>query len=651
MGCGCLRSLAAFGFALGYLLFVFPIVAAISVFKWVLQMVAFSPWIALLLVAAIGSPIVAKYHNRILSLAEYGMRCFVEPIWSETLLPIYEGVEILYVHVICWWDAANWAVYGYVNEFLIPTVWQCGIKNIFLTIPPIVRIFFQEFLFAYIATGEFLHGFYDITNLGLACVAFMDAWVDLWCCLCMDLCAVFKCAPIPVIFFIYPPLQISGFLRIQEFYLAVGAAINVSAAVFQIVLRLIIQILTLGFAGVDPRPDFEVAAFYVCDCAQHFFRALETLLQCFWDAFVPWDFNFTKFLCMLDTFVCLLMDLFVIGTRVLINVDKVIFDMFTPNPSTGTGPRPGSIWHSSIKTIAIRFFNTIAPVTDPAFYQDVLIIGRTTFIECLCIAIRRIICDPTDNNTVCFNQGAVDFLKDFDFCCLTNTVLILANDFTKGLYELFLHTTDASAFFLWVDGNPNYSILIGYQGDLVNVVSCILSSLKFIPVVGHCLHGIVVALFAFVTGMVDFGFRLTLSITTLPYFLIVLNMNNFLLRPLEAVTLFENTVNLLTAQTPTSFLNCVCYIHNIFKIPPITTNNQGQFVPCDCQQVGFIPPPETRMSLTDAFDWKDDYLGYQFKRSAINRVTPILQYAVEKEMEARGESVINPIFLKVRNSR
>ena len=650
MGLQFLRALGSFLFALFYLVFVFPIAAIVATGLWLFKMARYSPWLFLLLAVAIVSPFVARNHNKVVSYGEYFMRCTIEPVWTETLLPIVELVEAPFNLLVCWWDAFNWAGYGYFNEFLIPAVIECGAKRLIFTIPPIVRVLFREFIVDFVLLGRFLTGFYDITNLGLAIIPLVDAWVDMLCCLCMDLCPLFKCSPIPVLFIVYPWFQVSSLFRYMDFYQAVGAGINVIAAIIQILVRLIIQIFTVGFSGIDPRPDFEDAAHYFCKFNFHIFRAIELALQCFWDSFMPWRFNFINFLCLIDTLSCILSDSIVVATRCLINVDKLVFDMFTPDPVTGHGPRPGSIWHGSIKVIVVRILNTWAPVTDVDYFYDVHLIGRTTMRECLCIAIRRIICDPTDANTACFSQGAVDFLQNFDFCCLTNSLLTLLNDFAKGLYELFLHTTDADAFFIWVDSQKNFGILIGYKGDAVQVVSCLLSAFEFIPVVGYCLKHIVVSMFAFVTGMIDWSFRFTLSLITLPYFIVALNNRyNFLLRPLEAVTLWEETVDLLVALTPTSALNCLCFIHNIFPIPPITLDINNNFVQCGCKQIGFIPPPATfKMSLEDAFNWSDDYLGYQFKRSAINRVTPILQYAVEKEIRAKGESVINPVYLKER---
>lgn len=415
------------------------------------------------------------------------MRCYVAPTWIDTILPIYELGEIPYNLLICWWDAVNWFYFGYFTEVLIPGIIRCGARNLFVKAAPVVRIFFQEFFINYFATGQFLYGFYDNTNLGIAIVDFWNTWVDVWCCLCMDLCVLFRCAPVPVLFIVYPFLQVSGLFLQLEFWLAVGSAVNVIAALIQVAVQLIIQIFTVGLAGVNPRPDFDIMMKYVCETTSHLMRAIEAMIQCFWDAFVPWQFKWFKFLCIVDVLVCITTDVIVFVTRVIIHVDTVFLDIFTPDPGTNIGPRPGSIWHSSIKDVGIRFFNTIAPLTDPVYTYDVHVLGRSTAVECICILVRRIICDPSDTDTACFSGGAASYLANFDFCCLTNTILTLANDFSKGIWELFLHTTDATTFFKWVDTNANYQILIGIEGDVVNVIGCLLSSLQFIPVVGFCL--------------------------------------------------------------------------------------------------------------------------------------------------------------------
>lgn len=379
-------------------------------------------------------------------------------------------------------------------------------------------------------------------------------------------------------------------------------------------------------------------------------RATENVIQCFWDGFVPWQFKWAGFLCIVDTLVCIVTDLLTIILRMIIHVDRIFLDIFTPDPGTMIGPRPGSLWHGSIKQVGIRFFNTFAPLSDPAFYYDVHVLNRTTAVECICTLVRRIICDPSDNSTACFSQGAATYLENFDFCCLTNTVIILVNDFTKGLWELFLNATDATTFFKWVDSNANYEILIGIDGDVVHVISCILSALEFIPVVGFCLKHVIVSIFAFITGQIQFAFRGVLSLVTLPYFLIVLGMNNLLLRPGELLDLYERPINLLIAPTATSALNCLCYIFNSIMIPPITTDAGGAFVPCGCQAVGFIPPPPLiGNKIEDAFDWSNSFLDRKFERgSAINKLTPILIYSKEKDIRGQNRSVINPIYLKVK---
>ena len=163
---------------------------------------------------------------------------------------------------------------------------------------------------------------------------------------------------------------------------------------------------------------------------------------------------------------------------------------------------------------------------------------------------------------------------------------------------------------------------------MVNVIGCLLSSLQFIPVVGFCLKHVIVSILAFVTGMIQFAFRGVLSLVPLPYFLIVLGMNNLLLRPGELLALYEAPINLLIAPTPTSALNCLCYIFNSIQIPPITTDSSGAFVPCGCQPIGFIPPPAVIVNkVEDAYAWSNGYLDRRFdKGSSINKLTPILIY-------------------------
>ena len=378
-----IRQVFRFFVALFYILVIFPIYVVVEIFRWILALVRSSPWLFFLLGISLLTIPVAAYHDRINIYVEYFMRCYVEPVWTDILEPIWLLIEIPYNLLICWWNAINWASFGYFNDFLIPTILHCGLKNIFLKVVPVVQIFMEEFVAGYFASGAFLTGFYDNTNFGLACIDLLDAWIELWCCLCMDLCVFFRCSPIPILFIVYPWFQWSGYLTHLDFYLAAGDTVNVVAAVIQLIVRLLIQIFTLGLVGIDPRPDIEVAAGQFCLFGFHFMRATELVLQCYWDAFVPFKFNFVNFLCLLDTLNCIVMDSLVVLFRVFIHVDLVVFDLFTPNPATGVGPRPGSIWHSSIRALIVRILNTWAPVTDPNFFIEVAPLGRTRMTECI----------------------------------------------------------------------------------------------------------------------------------------------------------------------------------------------------------------------------------------------------------------------------
>lgn len=647
-GCNCLYTIWRFCLALFYLVIVFPISAVIAIIAWIFQMIGYSWWFFILLLAALAGAGITRYHNVLNSRVEFVFRCYVEPIWTGLIRPIFMLAEVLYNSCICFWDSFWYFAFGYMNDTVYPGLLNCGGPRLLKHVLPVIAAFFNDFVVSYILSGAFLvNGVYDATNLGIACVNLLAAWTDMWCCLCMDLCVLFRCAPIPVLYFMYPFIQISGYLNHLDFYLAVGAAVNLLGNIFQQVIRLIVEIFTVGFANLT-RPDLEVASFSLCKLAFHFVNATELVIQCFWDSFIPYEFNWIDALCVVDSLVCVAGDFIVFTTRMLFNVDTIFLDMFTPNPATGHGPRPGSIWHGSMVIVAKRFFNTISPITNPKYAYDVALLGRSTVAACLCVLVRRIICDPSDTNTACFSNAAASFLENFDFCCLFNAVLRLANDFSCGLYDLFQNATDADTFFIWVDDNPNYDIIIGTDGDVVEVIKCLLSSLQFIPVVGFCLKNVFVSLLAFVTGMINFAVQGVLSLPTLPYFLLVLGRNNKLLRPGELLELYSKPIRLLIEISPSSFLNCLCFVLNSIHIPPITLDIYGNFVPCGCQAVGFIPPPAVIDKMADAFDWKDDFLETRFKKSIINKLTPILVYEIEKNITGQGHRVINPIYLKER---
>lgn len=89
------------------------------------------------------------------------------------------------------WDALNWFVYGYFNAVLVPDAVACGASAVLVDIGCVATQLFDS-LVVYLATGEFLTGFYDMSKLSAALVQLVDDWIIMMCCLCEDLCCLVK---------------------------------------------------------------------------------------------------------------------------------------------------------------------------------------------------------------------------------------------------------------------------------------------------------------------------------------------------------------------------------------------------------------------------------------------------------------------------
>ncbi len=103
---------------------------------------------------------------------------------------------------------------------------------------------------------------------------------------------------------------------------------------------------------------------------------------------------------------------------IFINVDIVVFNMFTPWVNFYVGPPytiPINVWNTTVRVIITRFINSVAPVSDPAFYINVKSnYNRTTLVDGVCTVLTRIICDWTGTDAPCFNTVSTNYA----FVCL-----------------------------------------------------------------------------------------------------------------------------------------------------------------------------------------------------------------------------------------
>lgn len=113
------------------------------------------------------------------------------------------------------------------------------------------------------------------------------------------------------------------------------------------------------------------------------------------------------------TLFCMVVDLAEMLLTIFINVDIVVFNMFTPWVNFYVGPPytiPINVWNTTVRVIITRFINSVAPVSDPAFYINVKAnYNRTTLVDGVCTVLTRIICDWTGTDVPCFNTVSDSF--------------------------------------------------------------------------------------------------------------------------------------------------------------------------------------------------------------------------------------------------
>lgn len=102
---------------------------------------------------------------------------------------------------------------------------------------------------------------------------------------------------------------------------ALGNVHNAGNALLRVFSRLISQVI-LG-QPVD-RPDFEETVSFLCAAVTCFVRSCENAFQRVIDAYIPIDFNFQGFLCVLDTVACWAIFSVDAILTILINIDLVV---------------------------------------------------------------------------------------------------------------------------------------------------------------------------------------------------------------------------------------------------------------------------------------------------------------------------------------
>lgn len=369
------------------------------------------------------------------------------------------------------------------------------------------------------------------------------------------------------------------------------------------------------------------------------------------DAYIPINFQFENFLCIIDAVICWALYSVDVILIILINIDRIVTykgggdgntfypDVVKPRVALVINllgePDKTDCDDRSCCTVNLPLQPEFADINcywmDPTddrslMWDPVLDVPRFRISECLCIFIERILCDQGNTGT-CLQDGFID--DNFSFCCLTDAILELVADLLAGLFELTLNFHSTDAIFRFIDRNK---FLFFLKVNIVQIIDCIFSVFSLIPTVGPCLRIIFVRVFAVLLCLVEIIIRYIIALFTLPYF-IVFGESSFVLDPARgAQAEWEAIIRGVTdSDDETSLVNCLSFILNYgIPIPPI---------PCmECEPSGFITPsPDVAIELGPPGSFenimqliKDDpSFAFYGQFTGLARLTPIRRYKNE----------------------
>lgn len=623
------------------------------------------PFLLVTLLLAVTMVPWVRYHDEVVETSEQFMRGYVYPVYRDTLRPIGSFLRDIFNPLACWIGGANYWAYGMIQDVIWPVVRDCNPAPVFISLGQFIRALFDDFVINYFLAQDFMTGeSADFDNICDKWIIFFNAWIDLYSCTCQDLALLLRVLPIiPSVFFSEQWADPQTWCFISNLVNAAMELLRIALTLLQQILQAILSLIApqSPFAQVNfTRPDFYKAVELLCRAASCGVRSIENAIQRFWDAFVPWTFVWSEYLCIVDSFICLVLKTVNWLLTLLVNIDKVIA---YPNDQ---------FWATTMRDLTVENLNLIAAPSNWAtvqapmppqqtvftienFYLDTMsefklngqpnpVFGKKRFSECLCLFIERTICDPSSTDTACFSNSAASLLRGLDFCCLTNTALTLVLDAVTAAYELTFHfTSGADQFFLFLDNQPFTTVLVD---SITPLARCILSIFTLIPEVGVALQNLVAEAVCYLAATIDFAWRTVTGLASLPYFILEMpGTDNFLMQTGRAIDLWVSIQQKAVAETSSSLLNSACILLNTgFPIPPI---------PCSsCDKVGFIPlPPLNRRKRTfynhatgktdSPWTLAAEAMGWENPESAY-LVTPPMTYY---HQENKTQSLFNPFFL------
>lgn len=598
-----------------------------SIFSF-LPIVAYG--LVLVAIALIGFALaflVFNYGDQGIEATESLIRCSVTPAYQTYIEPLYLLLQRLYEPLICWWNAANWFLFGIIQDVVIPLLISCNVQQLAVDAFDLFSTVLEEIVANYILTTDFLTEPFDGTATCAAVQTVWTTWQDLACCACLDLCEALKVQPafmFPTVLVPIPVPWALGFLSSQwgdpaTCNWAVDL-VNTGMAILQPILRIIAQaiLLLVTMTGTVERPDFGPAADYYCSAGANWALSFENIYQDLIDGFVPITVNTSGLLGWIGSLQCLTGKAAVTALKILMHIDLVV-------------QYPSEVfWETPLKTDIAEVLNLIGTVTLPGYTMDTAnpadpIFGRTRLDDAVCVVIDYFLCDSTPPSICSDNGVSPEIFGTFTFefiCCTVRAVVSFALDLVAGLVEFTYHFTSTEDFFKYVDTGAYEQIDI-LKADVVRAVDCIASLFAFIaPPIGECLQDLVTLTAEVALCLAAFLFKIAVGIFTLPVTLLVFapaSPPGYLADPNRAFDDWEAILNLITGDpnSPTeevrTIKNCLCVALNYgIQFPPF---------PCmgACTPVGFVLSKKRRASrelLAEMEDVAQESRGRQWAARA-----------------------------------
>lgn len=314
--------------------------------------------IVALVVTAIYLPITI-YGSSAIEQGELALRSTVYPIYRDDVRPFLNFLRSIYDILVCWYNSIVWWSYGVIREVIWPVVRMCGVRDLLRNTGYFIKYLGFD-LILHIVSGAFFRSDADFSRISPAGIAMFTSLDALFTCTCSDLSQIVSVIPIVSPLWLFPPaIPLSLFSEQfvdSETWCAIDRGTNAFLALVADALTLVQQVLYLIFGqpipgGIFIRPDLRTVVDRLCPAISCIVRSYENILQRLFDLYIPFKFVFHRYLCIIDSLVCIGLKTFALLFRILVNIDQCVLYPVSP------------YWRSVILPDMIEILNLIAPPT------------------------------------------------------------------------------------------------------------------------------------------------------------------------------------------------------------------------------------------------------------------------------------------------